>query len=206
MPPLVASRLPRWTLRPVDTTAMEALMRTQRISRVAAALLVARGILEPASAAAHLEPRLSRLHDPFLLPDMKRATQRIARAIEQGETILVHGDYDVDGVTGTVLLMRLFELVGARACWHIPNRFTDGYSFGPHSIEKAKACGATLVISVDNGTSARETIAQLRDLGIDTIVTDHHEPPAGELPPAVAIVNPKLPGHAYPFRDLCGGS
>jgi single-stranded-DNA-specific exonuclease len=198
--------MPRWSLRQNDLGAVETLMRTQRISRVAAALLAARGITDPKAASAHLEPRLGALHDPSLLPGMKAATQRIAAAVERGETILVHGDYDVDGVTGTALLMRLLELVGARARWHIPNRFTDGYSFGPHSIEKARATGATLVISVDNGTSAGETIAALRALGVDTIVTDHHEPPPGELPPAVAIVNPKLPGHAYPFRELCGGA
>ncbi len=206
MPPLVAPLPPRWSLRPSDPAALETLMRTQRISRVAAALLLARGIVDPEAAALHLEPKLSRLHDPAALPGMKAATQRIARAIERGETILVHGDYDVDGVTGTALLMRLFEMVGARAVWHIPNRFTDGYSFGPHSIEKARATGATLVISVDNGTSAGETIAALLEIGVDTIVTDHHEPPPGDLPPAVAIVNPKVGGHAYPFRELCGGA
>jgi single-stranded-DNA-specific exonuclease len=206
MPPTVATPPPRWSLRAADPVALETLMRTQRISRVAAALLLARGIVDPEAAALHLEPKLTRLHDPSALPGMKAATQRIARAIESGETILVHGDYDVDGVTGTALLMRLFELVGAHAVWHIPNRFTDGYSFGPHSIEKARATGATLVISVDNGTSALETITALRAIGVDTIVTDHHEPPHGELPPAVAIVNPKVGGHAYPFRELCGGA
>jgi single-stranded-DNA-specific exonuclease len=138
---------------------------------------------------------------------MAAATARIARAIEAKETILVHGDYDVDGVTGTTLLVRLFRLLGARVEWHIPNRFTDGYAFGAHSIERARSCGAKLVISVDNGTSSRETIAELASLGIDTIVTDHHEPPMdGELPPAVAIVNPKLPTSRYPFRELCGGA
>jgi single-stranded-DNA-specific exonuclease len=206
MPSASAPPLPRWTLRQPDDVAVDTLMRTQRISRIAATLLVARGITEPAAASAHLEPRLGALHDPSALPGMKAATQRIAAALERKEMILVHGDYDVDGVTGTALLMRLFEMVGARACWHIPNRFTDGYSFGPHSIEKARATGATLVISVDNGTSATETIGALRDIGVDTIVTDHHEPPPGELPPAVAIVNPKLPGHDYPFRELCGGA
>jgi single-stranded-DNA-specific exonuclease len=169
-------------------------------------LLVARGIVDRDAARAHLEPKLSMLHDPARLPGMQAATARIARAIRDRETILVHGDYDVDGVTGTTLLMRLLALLGARAVWHIPNRFTDGYSFGPHSVEKARASGASLVISVDNGTSAVATIAELRAQGIDTIVTDHHEPPPGELPPAIAIVNPKLADSQYPFRELCGGA
>jgi single-stranded-DNA-specific exonuclease len=204
-------------MRDIDRERVASLGRALRTSEVTSALLVARGIVEPEAARAHLEPRLSMLHDPALFPGMKAATARIARAIADGETILVHGDYDVDGVTGTTLLMRLFHLLRAHAAWHIPNRFKDGYSFGPHSVERARASAAKLVISVDNGTSARATIGELRELGIDTIVTDHHEPPrdADELPPAVAIINPKLAGRgrpgeladgAYPFRELCGGA
>jgi single-stranded-DNA-specific exonuclease len=102
--------------------------------------------------------------------------------------------------------MRLFAVLGARAEWHIPNRFTDGYSFGPHSLEKVRETGATLVISVDNGTSAHETIRALKQMGVDTIVTDHHEPSSGPLPEALAIVNPKLEHARYPFRELCGGA
>jgi len=203
---------PPWKLRATNPSAVSALARAHGISEVAGTLLVARGITDPKLAGDHLEPRLSALHDPGLLPGMAEATQRILRAIEKRETILVHGDYDVDGVTGTTLLVRLFRRLGAKVEWHIPNRFTDGYAFGPHSIERARSAGATLVISVDNGTSSRETIAELLDLGIDTIVTDHHEPPraadgsAAELPPAVAIVNPKLESSRYPFRELCGGA
>ena len=205
MPAAVAAR-PRWKLRSVDRERVAALSRALGTSEMTSTLLVARGILDRDAARAHLEPRLSMLHDPARLPGMQAATARIARAVHGRETILVHGDYDVDGVTGTALLMRLFALLGAKAAWHIPNRFTDGYSFGAHSVEKARASGATLVISVDNGTSAVETIAELRALGIDTIVTDHHEPPPGALPEAVAIVNPKLAGSPYPFRELCGGA
>jgi single-stranded-DNA-specific exonuclease len=197
---------PSWKLRTPDLGAVAALSRAHGISDLASSLLVIRGINDPGAAGDHLEPRLSALHDPEKLPGMAAATARIARAIEKKETILVHGDYDVDGVTGTTLLVRLFRKLGARVAWHIPNRFTDGYAFGPHSIEKARETGAKLVISVDNGTSSRETIAELCDLGIDTIVTDHHEPPRDELPPAVAIVNPKLADSRYPFRDLCGGA
>src|SRR5260221_425741 len=201
---------PPWKLRAAEPASVAALSRAHGISDIAATSLVLGGITDPKLAGDHLEPRLSALHDPALLPGMSAATARIARAIERKEMILVHGDYDVDGVTGTTLLVRLFKKLGARVAWHIPNRFTDGYAFGPHSIERAQATGAKLVISVDNGTSSRATIAELCDLGIDTIVTDHHEPPApasgGELRPAVAIVNPKLAASRYPFRELCGGA
>jgi single-stranded-DNA-specific exonuclease len=205
---MTSTEIPRppWRLRRADSAHVRELAREHGLSPTTAAVLAARGITSHAAARAHLVPRLGALHDPSLFPHMRAATERLARAIRGGETILVHGDYDVDGVTGTTLLVRLLRLVGARAEWHIPNRFTDGYSFGPHSIVKARECGATLVISVDNGTSARETIAELAALGIDTIVTDHHEPPAFALPPAVAIVNPKLHGSTYPFRELCGGA
>jgi single-stranded-DNA-specific exonuclease len=206
MTPALAAQT-SWRLRRFDPARAEDLVRAHRLHPSLAALLAARGFLEHERVVGHLDPKLAALHDPALLPGMQAATARLARAIERGETILVHGDYDVDGVTGTALLMRLFALVGARAHWHIPNRFTDGYAFGEHSIERARAVGASVVISVDNGTSSLKTIRELAALGIDTIVTDHHEPPqSGELPPAVAIVNPKLAGSQYPFRDLCGGA
>ncbi len=196
----------QWRLRNPDPEAVRALARAKDLPPVLASLLVSRGHPDADAAERHLAASPMSLHDPFLFRDMRRATQRIARAIHAGETILVHGDYDVDGVTGTALLMRLFEVLGARAAWHIPSRLKDGYSFGRHSIEKAEATGAKVVISVDNGTSAHEVIAELGERGIDTIVTDHHEPPPGPLPEALAIVNPKLPDSTYPWRELCGGA
>jgi len=197
---------PEWKLRRLDQDLVAGLVRSESVPEVVARLLVARGFSDPAAAREHLTPALTRLHDPFLLPGMRAATDRLQRAIAEGETILVHGDYDVDGVTGTSLLVRLFDLLGAKVEWHIPNRFTDGYSFGQHSIDRAKATGATVVISVDNGTSAAETIDALLEIGVETIVTDHHEPPRGALPKATAIVNPKLTDSTYPFRELCGGA
>jgi single-stranded-DNA-specific exonuclease len=137
---------------------------------------------------------------------MEAAVERLARALEARELILVHGDYDVDGITGAAILVRLLRHLGARVAWHVPHRIDDGYSFGPHSVAKARELGATLVVSVDNGTSSGETIEELRAIGVDTVVTDHHEPPDGPLPNAVAIVNPKLPGSQYPFRELCGSA
>ena len=194
----------KWTTLSPDPDRVAALAREYHPT--VAALLVNRDIQTIGQSTEFLTPRLTNLHDPSLLPSMAAATDRIMEAIDKNQTILVHGDYDVDGVTGTALLVRLFEHLGASVAWHVPNRFTDGYAFGDHSVEKAKATGAKLVISVDNGTSSTETITKLADAGIDTIVTDHHEPPQGELPAAVAIVNPKLPESEYPFRELCGAA
>ena len=206
MSPDIAASAP-WQMRASEPARDAEVARRHSISTVLATLLATRGIEGDETIERHMTPRMTDLHDPFLLPGMQAATERILRAVREKETVLVHGDYDVDGVTGTTLLMRLFSAIGGHACWHIPNRFTDGYSFGAHSIARAKEVGASLVISVDNGTSAIETIRELKELGIDTIVTDHHEPPqSGELPPAVAIVNPKLNDSTYPFRELCGGA
>jgi single-stranded-DNA-specific exonuclease len=200
-----------WIRREVDARVVDELARRLAVSRVTATVLAARGHAEPARAQTHLAASPSGLHDPAALPGMRAAVERLTRAVRDREPILVHGDYDVDGVTGTALLVRLLRLVGANAHWHIPNRLVDGYSFGPHSIDKARETGARVVISVDNGTSAFDTIAELAALGVDVIVTDHHEPPLahplhGALPPALAIVNPKLAGSTYPWRELCGGA
>jgi single-stranded-DNA-specific exonuclease len=201
----LSSRAP-WAIRDLDEDAVQHLIRQRGLPEIVARMLVARGFSEAERVDKHLQPSLMALHDPGRLPDMAKATERLVRAVRDQEMILIHGDYDVDGVTGTSLLVRLFELLGARISWHIPNRFTDGYAFGDHSVEKALAVGAKVVVSVDNGTSSRETIQKLLDHGIETIVTDHHEPPLGELPPATAIVNPKLATNEYPFRELCGGA
>jgi len=198
--------MPTWKFKQPDPQLIEKLARIPRVTPLLARLLVARGHSDPGAVEQHLHAGAMGLHDPALFPGMDKATDRILLAMERGETILVHGDYDVDGVTGTSLLMRLFQLLGAKAVWHIPNRLVDGYSFGPHSIERAKATGAKVVISVDNGTSAFEVIAGLKAIGVDTIVTDHHEPPDGPLPDAVAIINPKLHDSTYPWRELCGGA
>ncbi len=195
---------PRWTLRPADAELVPRIARRNGLHPAVARALVARGHSDPEASALHLEASLKSLRDPSELPGVAEAAARIRLAIERKEVVLVHGDYDVDGLCGTALLMRLFQLVGARARPYIPNRLTDGYSFGPHSVERALREEAKLVVSVDNGTSAGETIGALLERGIETVVTDHHEPPHGPLPRATAIVNPKLDGSTYPFRELCG--
>jgi len=202
----LASMDQRWRLRTPDAEAVRKLVRSRGLSELVASLLVSRGHTHSEALDRHLKASPMGLHDPMLLPGMAVGCDRLARAIRDGETILIHGDYDVDGVTGTSLLMRILRLLGAKAEWHIPNRLKDGYSFGAHSIERAESCDARVVVSVDNGTSAHEVIAQLKERGIDTVVTDHHEASPGPLPVATAIINPKLPGSEYPWRELCGGA
>ncbi|MFT5731852.1 MAG: single-stranded-DNA-specific exonuclease [Planctomycetota bacterium] len=195
-----------WNLHLPDPETVLRIARSERIPEVLAQLAINRGHADAGAVQALLAPTLHGLNDPASLPDMAIAAERLERAAAGGETILIHGDYDVDGVSGTVLLVRFLRHLGAKVEWHIPHRTRDGYSFGDHSVVKAREVGASLVISVDNGTSANEPIATLVAEGVDVIVTDHHEPPAGELPPALALVNPKLPHSKYPFRELCGSA
>lgn len=195
-----------WSVQTPDLEIVRRLVQSERIPEVLARLVVNRGHGSAQEVKDLLNPTLLSLHDPATLPDMAKAAARLQRAAETGETILIHGDYDVDGVSGTVLLVRFAQVLGAKVRWHIPHRTRDGYSFGDHSVKKALEVGATLVISVDNGTSAVEPIAALNAEGIDVIVTDHHEPPDDGLPAAFALVNPKLPGSEYPFRELCGSA
>ena len=165
--------------------------------------LLHRGIDTPEAARRYLEPTLEDLHDPFCLMDLDRATERIHLAIGRGEKILVHGDYDVDGITSTFLLFHALQSMGARVEYRIPHRTRDGYGLSLEAIDEAQRRGCTLVITVDCGITAVEPVMHARGLGIDIVITDHHEPPP-VLPDATALVNPHRPGCAYPFKSLAG--
>jgi single-stranded-DNA-specific exonuclease len=156
-----------------------------------------------AETAHFLNPRIEDLHDPFLLRDMDIAVARIRTAITQREPIEIHGDYDVDGVTSTVVLKKALELAGIEAGWHIPHRLRDGYGMQPAAVEEAASRGARLIVSVDNGIRAEAAIRRANELGVDVIVTDHHLP-ENALPPAVAIINPNRADCSYPNPNLCG--
>ncbi len=173
------------------------------IPRAAAQVLIRRGFQDAASAEHFLNPRIEDLHDPFLLRDMDRAVERIRAAIARSEAIEIHGDYDVDGVTSTVILKKALELAGADAGWHIPHRLHDGYGMQPAAVEEAAGRGVRLIVSVDNGIRAGAAIARANELGVDVIVTDHHLPET-ELPPAVAVINPNRVDCDYPNPNLCG--
>jgi len=193
----------RWSF-PGEHPGLEARLADHLdVSPIMARLLVNRGVRDLESGRAFLNPTLSELWDPFLLRDMDAAADRVHRAIRAGERILVFGDYDVDGVSGTTLLLHFLRFLRADVVYHIPNRLLDGYGLGIDSIEAIVVQGARLVITVDNGVSAHEAIARLAEMGIDTIVCDHHQVP-DVLPPALAVLNHQRPDCEYPNKQLCG--
>ena len=168
-------------------------------------ILTARGLTTRAAREAFLQPDYAAVkHDPFLLPDMKKAVARLKRAREQGEKIVIYGDYDIDGLSATALLLDAFGKFGFKDVdAFIPNRFVEGYGMTMGAVDKVRDMGADLIVTVDTGSLCHAEIAYAASLGIDTVVTDHHNV-AETPPPSVAAVNPKFPGHTYPFRDLCG--
>ncbi len=180
-----------------------ALTRALNLHPVIARLLVTRGISSPEEATRFLNPSLDQLHDPFLVTDLRVGVDRLLAAIDRGEKIAVHGDYDVDGVTSTVMLRRMIELLGGNVIHHIPERLTDGYGLQPEGIEHLSAAGVQVVVSVDCGIRSQEASKRANELGIDLVITDHHEPEA-ELPPALAVINPRRHDCPYPFKDLAG--
>ena len=168
-------------------------------------ILTARGLATRAARQAFLQPDYTAVkHDPFLLPDMKKAVARLKQAREQGEKIVIYGDYDIDGLSATALLLDAFGKFGFEDVdAFIPNRFVEGYGMTMGAVDKVRDMGADLIVTVDTGSLCHAEIAYATSLGIDTVVTDHHNV-AETPPPSVAAVNPKFPGHTYPFRDLCG--
>jgi single-stranded-DNA-specific exonuclease len=194
---------PRWESLACDDAAAETLAAALKISPVVAKLLCQRGLSEPEQADRFLNPSLDHLHDPMLLADMGAAVDRIMGAIARREKIAIHGDYDVDGVTSTVILRRALELLGGNVIHFIPERLKDGYGLQPVAIERLHADGVALVISVDCGIRGAEAGRRACELGVDLIITDHHEPDS-ELPPALAIINPKRTDCRYPDKYLAG--
>jgi single-stranded-DNA-specific exonuclease len=174
-----------------------------RLPEPVAAILVNRGYGDPAAARGFLRPRLADLHDPWSMAGMEQAVDRLASAIASGERILVHGDYDVDGVCASTLLTRALRDLGARIEPFVPHRQRHGYDFGPAGLARAAELGASLIITCDCGITAHEPVAAARASGIDVIVSDHHTP-LPELPAAVAVLNPYRPDCDYPDKALCG--
>ena len=195
----------RWLIPAPDLDAAGALAAALRISSPAAKVLVRRGLADPAAARRFLNPSLEDLLDPLLMLGMRPAIERLRRAIQAGEKILIYGDYDVDGTTSVVLLTKAVQLAGGAAGYHVPHRLKEGYGMRPEVVEAAAAQGVTLMISVDTGIRAAEVVARASELGIDTIVTDHHLPDSA-LPPAVAVLNPNQRDCPYPEKNLCGAA
>jgi single-stranded-DNA-specific exonuclease len=193
----------RWYLPDPDPAVVEALAAGLRIAKPAARVLVHRGYGDPAAARRFLGPSLDDLLDPFAMRDMVPAVERLRRAIAAREKILIYGDYDVDGTTSVVLLVKAIELAGGAATYHVPHRLKDGYGMRSEVVETAAAEGVGLIVSVDTGIRAGEVVERANQLGIDVIVTDHHLPET-DLPPALAVLNPNRPDCGYPEKNLCG--
>ncbi len=193
----------RWLVNKTNREFLEYLSKTASISTAFAQILINRGFKDVKSIKDFLSPSLSNLHDPFLMPDMEKAVERVKNALTTNETVLVCGDYDADGITSTALLVSTLRTLGLKTYYHIPNRMTEGYGFGKEGIKKAQTLGAGLIITVDCGISSVEEAASGTSLGIDIIITDHHEPPA-RLPDALAVVNPCKTDSEYPFKHLAG--
>lgn len=193
----------RWVpVAPPPIEVVHSLMGTLLLPEVVCRLLASRGYRDAASAKRFLRPRLEHLEAPQGLHDAGRAVARIAAAVRQQETIVVHGDYDVDGMSSTALLTRVLRGLGAQhVVPFVPNRLTDGYDLGAAGVAAARAVGATLVVTCDCGTSAHEPVRELMAAGVDVIVTDHHLPGHG-LPPAYAVCNPRHPACPSLDKDL----
>src|SRR5688572_26386340 len=192
-----------WQPVPCDDAQAEMVARELGISPITARLLCIRGLGELDRARRFLSPRLDDLHDPFELADMAPAVERILGAIARRERIAIHGDYDVDGVTSTVILRRALELLGADVVHFIPERLRDGYGLQTPALDRLHADGVRLVISVDCGIRAADAARHATSLGLELIITDHHEPDH-ELPPALAVINPKRRDCTYPDKNLAG--
>ncbi len=200
MPAAIA---PRWDSLSCDDAAANRLAEALTIPPIVARLLCLRDLSEPAAAARFLNPSLDHLHDPMLLADMRVAVDRLMGAIARRERIAIHGDYDVDGITSTVILRRALELLGADVTHFIPERLRDGYGLQPAAIERLHHDGVGVVVSVDCGIRGADAARRARELGVDLIITDHHEPDV-ELPRALAIINPKRHDCTYPDKYLAG--
>jgi single-stranded-DNA-specific exonuclease len=205
----------RWDLKNADPDAVERLaselssqpslnLKDPRIASTLARLLVMRGLTEATAAQRFLTPELAHLHSPYLMAGMKTAVDRIEFAIENKESILIYGDYDVDGTTAIVILKTAIELCGGTAEFHVPHRIRDGYDMREDVIEQSAAAGIRLIVSVDMGIRAFAPAETARRLGVDLIVTDHHLPGPQGAPAALAVVNPNQEGCGYPCKELCG--
>ena len=194
----------KWRFSNSDIDSSLALASEAGVSPFAAQLLINRGIKTAAEARAYLYPTFDELHSPFELADMGKAVERIHTAISRGEKICVYGDYDTDGTTATALLLNTFCQMDVPADYYIPNKLEEGYGLSEETIKKIyEKSDAKLLITVDCGITSVKEVALANQLGIDVIVTDHHQPEQ-EQPPAHALISPKIPGEEYPYTELAG--
>ena len=193
----------KWRIAAHDMGRIDSLRQAAGLPAIVAQLLIARGVYDPAVAQDFLDPKLTQLRDPLELPGVESAVAVITGAISAKRRVVIFGDYDADGITGTSILYRCLTLLGCNVGYYIPNRLDEGYGLNDAALEKLANAGASLIITVDCGIANVQEAKTARRLGLQLVVTDHHLF-VDELPEAAAIVHPMLPGHSYPFSGLCG--
>ncbi|MFC1539547.1 single-stranded-DNA-specific exonuclease RecJ [Candidatus Latescibacterota bacterium] len=193
-----------WVLPEIEVERIAKSLIKERSMPVHYAMILAnRGLKTFKEAESFISPTLDDLSDPFLFNDMRKAVDRLKKALKNGEHIMVHGDYDVDGVCGTAIFMRIISGLGGKVSYYIPNRFKEGYGVSVDGVDEAEKLGVSLIMTVDTGMTAFEEATYAKSKGIDFIITDHHEPQS-IIPDTLAVLNPKIPDCGYPFRELAG--
>lgn len=195
---------PKWVMPGAEVERKaERLMRERPMPAHYAMVLASRGINSFKEAEAFVNPSLDDLKDPFLFKDMDKAVERLEKALRNSEHMMVMGDYDVDGVCGTALFVRIISNLGGKVSYYIPNRFKEGYGVSTEGVDNAAKLGVSLIITVDSGTTALDETEYAKGKGIDFIITDHHEPQSS-IPDVMAVLNPKIKDSGYPFSELAG--
>ena len=193
----------KWRIIPHDAGRVEQLMRSANLPAVVAQLLVSRGVYSAEDAKRFLDTKLKGLRDPESLPGIEQAVEILTAGIEAKTAIVIYGDYDCDGMTGTAILVNGLRLLGADVSYHVPNRLEDGYGLNEAAIRKLAQRGKQIIVSVDCGITSVAHAELCKELGVQLIITDHHTI-GDSVPDAAAVVHPRLPGSTYPFGELCG--
>ena len=197
----------KWIVKEINNEKVELLKEKFNLSNLVAKILSNRNILgremQEDDIKKFLNPTRDDFYDPFLLPDMEQAVERIEQAINNKEKILIYGDYDADGITSTTILIKFFKELGVEVDKYIPNRLEEGYGINNKALEEIKNRGIDLIITVDTGITANDQVKYANELGLDVIITDHHEP-SDEIPKAVAVIDAKRKNNQYPFNQLAG--
>lgn len=197
----------KWIVKEINNEKVELLKEKFNLSNLVAKILSNRNILgremQEDDIKKFLNPTRDDFYDPFLLPDMEQAVERIEQAIKNNEKILIYGDYDADGITSTTILIKFFKEIGVEVDKYIPNRLEEGYGINNKALEEIKNRGIDLIITVDTGITANDQVKYANELGLDLIITDHHEP-SDEIPKAVAVIDAKRKNNQYPFNQLAG--
>ena len=194
----------KWVFANTEDEAVNRLKEDHGLSALLAQLMVNRGLGEPEAARFFLDAQLDTVHDPFLMRGMDVAVRRIVQAIQDRETVTIYGDYDVDGVTSAALVVHFFRELGAPVDYYLPNRMEEGYGLNDQALDTIKARGGKLVITADTGITALSQVAHANKIGVEVIVTDHHQVAVEGLPDALAVLNPHQPECTYPFKFLSG--